>query len=54
MTKYQIALSSPAGVEPQKYEIYDTKQEAEEVCKKYNEQNNNPYGYWVVIEKQYI
>ena len=48
---YQIALTSPAGVEPQRYEIFKSKMEAEELCKKYNAQMQNPYARWIVIEK---
>ena len=54
MKKYQIALSSCIGVEPQKYEIYDTKEQAQKIVDKYNSQNNNPWSTWIVIEKNYI
>ena len=51
---YQIALSSAAGIEPQKYETYHLRSEAEEKCKLYNKQNDNPWCTWVVIEKEVL
>ena len=48
---YQLALSSACGIEPQKYEIYKSKLEAQELCDKYNKQLDNPYAQWIVIEK---
>lgn len=51
--KYQIALSSCRGIEPQKLEIYDSKEEAQRVVDKYNAQDNNPWAVWIVIEKKY-
>lgn len=50
--KYQIALSSCNGIEPQKYEVYDTKEEAQSIVDKYNNQNNNPWAVWIIIEKK--
>lgn len=52
--KYQIALSAPDGISPQTSELYNKRKEAEEVCERYNKQNNNPYSEWVVIEKNYL
>lgn len=52
MFRYQIALSSPAGVEPQKYEVYKTREEAQKVANKYNAQNDNPYCKWIVVERK--
>ena len=52
MSRYQIALSSPAGIEPQKYEIYNTKEEAQEIVDRYNEQNDNPYCEWIILERK--
>ena len=54
MKKYQIALSSCMGVEPQTHEIYDTKEEAQNIVDKYNRQNDNPWSTWIVIEKNYL
>lgn len=55
--KYQIALSSYDGISPQKYEIFDDKEEAEEIADSYNKSNSlgqygNPNAEWVVIEKE--
>lgn len=52
MTKYQLALSSPSGIDPQKYEVYDTREQAQELADKYNSQSDNPYAVWIVIERK--
>lgn len=48
---YQLALSSAAGIEPQKYEVYKSRLEAQELCDKYNKQYSNPYAKWIVLER---
>ena len=48
--KYQIALCSPEGIKPQKYEIYNTEEEAQEIVNKYNSQTDNPWMIWIVIK----
>ena len=49
---YQIALSNPEGIFPQKFEIYQTEEEAKKAVDKYNSQNSNPYAQWVVTRKE--
>ena len=53
MKRYQIALSSFDGISPQTNEVYDTREEAQKQCDLYNEQRNNKYAEWVIIEKDY-
>lgn len=53
---YQIAFSNCEGVNPQKYEIYDSKEEAEKIADQYNRSQElgkygNPWGEYVVIER---
>ena len=52
MDRYQIAFVNCEGVFPQKYEVYNTKEEAEKVVENYNSQNDNPWCYYKVITKQ--
>lgn len=52
--RYQVALSTPSGISPQKYEFYKTKKEATKICETYNKQLNNPYSIWVVLRKTYL
>lgn len=53
MKRYQIALSSARGIEPQKYEIFNSKKEAEDYCTRLNLQlKDNPYAKWIVLEKE--
>ena len=55
--QYQIAFSNCEGVNPQKYEIYDTEEEAKKIAESYNKSQGlgkygNPWAEYVVIERK--
>lgn len=54
---YQIAFNNCEGVTPQKFEIYDDKEEAEKVADEYNRAQGlgkygNPWAEYTVIERK--
>lgn len=51
--KYQLVFSNMEGVFPQKYEIYDSKEEAEAKAQEYNKQMDTPYANYSVKEIVY-
>lgn len=55
-SQYQIAFSNCEGVNPQKYEIYDDKEEAKKIADGYNKAQGlgkygNPWAEYTVIER---
>lgn len=52
--KYQVALSSPAGVSPQREELFDSKRAASAWVRKLNNRSANPYAQYIVLEKEYL
>lgn len=55
-SKYQIAFNNCEGVNPQKYEIYDSKEEAEKLADSYNKAQclgkyGNPWAEYIVVER---